>query len=68
MMVPVIRCAKCSKPVDEWQQENSDFSRTVRFTVKCHGETDRCDIDPREIDPLTIVEAVAFRPAAALLE
>lgn len=39
---------------------------TVIFTVECHGAVDVCEIDQRDIDPRSIVDAVAFRTYPAI--
>lgn len=42
--LPTIICDQCDKPVDEVVMEINHYDDMLRFRVKCHGDTDRCDV------------------------
>lgn len=62
--MPLIHCARCSKPVDKIHAERNFASDSLLFVVECHGEEDRCEIDRYFLDTLDgpLREGVAFMP------
>lgn len=65
MMIPVIQCGVCGRPVERWEtwQDYSDW--TWKFRVECHGQTEECALDRIAlVDGGDIVEAVAFKRLA----
>jgi hypothetical protein len=65
MIIPVIQCAVCGRPVERCEawQDYSDL--TWKFRVKCHGQTEECALDRIALDDRSeIVDAVAFRQLA----
>lgn len=56
-----IVCDKCNKTVDRSLQEYNHEKQVNVFTVWCHGETDRCELDDTFVyEGFTVREARAF--------
>lgn len=39
-----ITCARCNRPVEEVIRHKLDNFKGYKFTVKCHGEIETCEI------------------------
>lgn len=64
MKIPIL-CDRCSRPIEDWQQDFDAVAMRIVFTVRCHGAVDHCVIDYRDaLEAGRIVEARAFRTDA----
>lgn len=55
-------CYICKKPVEDITEENDYASCRRIYTVKCHGEVDRCYLD--DVD---LCESISIAPAYAFM-
>ena len=44
-----VQCAKCNKPVDWWEVSRREDVRGLEVHAGCHGDTDRCFVNDRDI-------------------
>lgn len=63
-----IRCAKCRKPVDEVVQVVNAFQTVRKFIVRCHGETEECEVNEELLSLWRIEEITAFQDKPGLPE
>lgn len=62
-------CAKCKKPVDDFQIQDNFLDQDVMFAAICHGKTEIVRIyhmDFYNINPGSIKHSIAFNDNKAL--
>lgn len=56
-------CAKCGKPVDMILRDSDMFTGEIKYTVKCHGETQTTTLHQGDIMTAFNIEfAKVFEP------
>lgn len=68
-----ITCAKCGKPIEQYQIDEHPALNTQRLTVFCHGESEHMDMSFDEIDDIRtgkvmLLQASAFHDEGKLLK
>lgn len=43
-------CDRCNKPVEQFVEAFDDFAQRVIYVARCHGESERVDIDVKTIE------------------
>lgn len=61
-------CDVCQRPVEKLERDEDRFLERVRFTARCHGDSEVVDVSERELVEMAdgIKFGVAFKKASPL--